>query len=169
MVRGEALMPIIGEGSEPWSREAAVIGALRQALLPDGPSMSCVSGHQTARATGRTPGGLWPLGGPELSDRFVTRMEIIDALNRLGALDTEQKAVIVLLHGHGYTARETCAMLHLDRDHLVRQEAAALQQLVRWLWDEPGYESPPRVRPRRSMLVFEQRLARKPYTRRNAS
>lgn len=145
---------IIGEYEPATSREAAVIGALRTALVPGG------RGSINLNSTDASATGVC------LADRWVTRMEIIDAVTRLYRCEPQQAAVIVLLHGQDYTSREAAGELHIDRNTLAIEEAAGLQQIVRWLWAEPAYESPPRLRPRRSILAFVERTARKPYARR---
>lgn len=140
---------IIGEYEPATSREAAVIGALRAALVAGG--RSSISLNSTAASA----------TGVCLADRWVSRMEIIDAVTRLYRCAPQQAAVIVLLHGQDYTGKEAAVELHIDRNTLAIDEAAGLQQIVRWLWDEAAYESPPRLRPHRSVLPFVERTMRK--------
>lgn len=130
-------MPVIGEYEPLGSREGAVIAALRAALARDGAGATPLN----SRASSAT--------GVRLDDRFVTRLEVLAAHRRL---PLRVNLVLWCRFGpHDLNQTETARRLHLARNTVATDEAAGLQYMVRVLWEEPDYVSPPRVRPLRSL------------------
>lgn len=126
-------MAIIGD-REPWgTREAQVIGALPIIFtLPDVSLAQLNSRHTTV------------CGGVALSDRFVSYLEVKDAIKR--ALTLRQRIVLFRRYVKGETRRDTAKALTLRYNTIAIDEVEGLQALVRLLWDDPSYESPPRMR-----------------------
>jgi hypothetical protein len=126
-------MSIIGD-REPWgSRESVVIGALPQLfMLPDVGLAQLNSQHTTM------------CGGVALSDRFVSYLELKDAIAR--ALTYNQRIVLFRRYVKGDTRRDTAKALRLRYNTVALDEFEGLQALVRLLWGDPAYESPPRMR-----------------------
>ena len=124
-------MAVIGDREPATSREAEVIGAIRAAFSPGNEYAVRITG----RATDRT--------GRALADRFVTRLEIKAALKRL---PMRQMIVLFERFGQDKNTTETARKLSLSYNTVATDEAAGLQGMVRILWDEPSYESSPRMR-----------------------
>lgn len=165
IVGREALMAIIGEYEPAGTRESAVITALRDAFSPAGSFVIRLNSNQYTGSSHdddrdpKQPNAFkeiqdrmhgppstlpQPLGGMRLADRFVTRLEVKDAMKR--ALTYRQFAVLWYRFGLDWTQKVTAIHMHLDRETVRIDEVAGLQAMVRVLWNDAAYVSPPRWR-----------------------
>lgn len=126
--KGGTAMSELGD-YEPFSREGAVIAAIAAAFA--GADSAPLN---DARATA--------CGGVALSDRFSNRLAVKDAMH---ALTLRQHLILWYRFAKDETKTATAAHYHISRNTVACDEVLGLQTLVRVLWGEPRYVSPPRV------------------------
>ena len=122
-------MPIIGDGEPDVTREEAVRACL--------PALFHGAARQRINSAEPSETGLC------LDDRFVSLLEI----NRLLAsppLTRRQVRILALYYGADLTNEEVGGRLGIDATTVVREKRAAVQTMIRILWDEPGYVTPRR-------------------------
>jgi hypothetical protein len=149
-------MPALGAVEPSTTREGLMVGALYRYFADD--------------AYDAIPLTTWTITatGAQLSDPLVSRLTMTEALDRLHAFAPDQIVVVWLRfrdrHDTEATARELCRVGEAGNQYVRDVERLALQQLIRWAWEDydrehglPLYESPSvRVRftPRRDMQRF---------------
>lgn len=145
---------IIGETEPLASKEAAIIAALRAAFAPDSAADVQVNSTETS-ATGLC-----------LSPKFVTRLLMQELIQpQRGGITYRQHMILWLRFVRDQTAAETARHLHLSRDTVQVDQAAALQHIIRLVWtSDPNYVSGPRMRrlDPEALAEFYLRLARAP-------
>lgn len=122
---------IIGEHEPATSRESYVRAALMHAYRG---AESVQMNSADASVTGRC-----------LSDAFTSDLEVQAAVEKLNPLHWN---VVDLWFRLDCTVEETAARLHRSVRAVGLYRHEAVEELIRILWNEPGYRTPPRYRDR---------------------
>lgn len=133
---GGPAMTDLGDREPFGTREGEVIAAIAAAFAP-ADTLSQLNVHETS-ATGVC-----------LSARFTNRMGIKHAMRALVQSNTlTQREYIILWcrFAKGMTQLRTAGHLSLSLNTVATDEHRGLQTLVRFIWHDPTYVTPPRVR-----------------------
>lgn len=130
-------MPELGD-REPFSREGEMKAAIGHAYAAAYYAQPAINTRQST-----------PCGGVSLHPGFVNRMDVrlaMETLVRANVMTWRQGMVLWCRFAKAKTQEDTARHLHLTRNTIAVDEVAGLQTLIRYIWRDPEYTSPPRTR-----------------------
>jgi len=130
-------MTELGDREPFTSREGEIIRAIRAGFAPPDSIQSLNTRATTA------------CGGVALIDRLVNRMDIKLALLTLvqqNMMTQRQYIVLWCRFAKDKTKTATAKHLHIDRETVANDEFYGLQTMARYIWADPAYTTPPRIR-----------------------